>query len=146
MNNVFYSASTGGFYTAEIHGDNIPAGAVEITQQEHAALLAGQAAGRHISADAKGCPVLIDPPPTDSVVPRIVTMRQARLALLGAGLLQQVDQAISALPEPQQSAARIEWDYSSEVHRDRAFVQQLGQALGLSEEQLDALFIQAAAL
>lgn len=78
--------------------------------------------------------------------PRIVTMRQARLALLGAGLLQQVDQAISALPEPQQSAARIEWDYSSEVHRDRAFVQQLGQALGLSDEQLDALFIQAAAL
>lgn len=73
-------------------------------------------------------------------------MRQARLALLGAGLLQQVDQAISALPEPQQSAARIEWDYSSEVHRDRAFVQQLGQALGLSDEQLDALFIQAAAL
>ncbi len=78
--------------------------------------------------------------------PRIVTMRQARLALLGAGLLQQVDLAIDALPEPQRSAARIEWDYSSEVHRDRAFVQQLGQALGLSDEQLDALFIQAAAL
>lgn len=79
-------------------------------------------------------------------VPQVVTMRQARLALLGAGLLQQVDQAINVLPEPQQSAARIEWDYSSEVHRDRDFVQQLGQALGLSDEQLDALFIQAAAL
>lgn len=85
-------------------------------------------------------------PPVTLVVPAIVTMRQARLALLGAGLLQQVDLAIDALPEPQRSAARIEWDYSSEVHRDRAFVQQLGQALGLSDEQLDALFIQAAAL
>lgn len=88
----------------------------------------------------------LNPVPTPLVAPKVVTMRQARLALLGAGLLQQVDQAISALPEPQQSAARIEWDYSSEVHRDRAFVQQLGQALGLSDEQLDALFIQAAAL
>lgn len=88
----------------------------------------------------------LSPPPVDAGVPRVVTMRQARLALLGAGLLQQVDLAIDALPEPQRSAARIEWDYSSEVHRDRAFVQQLGHALGLSDEQLDALFIQAAAL
>ncbi|MGC4366496.1 hypothetical protein [Hydrogenophaga sp. R2] len=78
--------------------------------------------------------------------PRVVTMRQARRALLEAGLLQQVDLAIDALPEPQRSAVRIDWEYSSEVHRDRAFVQQLGQALGLSDEQLDALFIQAAAL
>jgi len=87
-----------------------------------------------------------DPNASSDAAPAVVTMRQARLALLGAGLLQQVDLAIDALPEPQRSAARIEWDYSSEVHRDRAFVQQLGQALGLSDEQLDALFIQAAAL
>lgn len=88
----------------------------------------------------------LSPMPVPSAAPKIVTMRQARLALLAAGLLHQVDLAIDALPEPQRSAARIEWDYSSEVHRDRAFVQQLGQALGLSDEQLDALFIQAAAL
>lgn len=89
------------------------------------------------------------PEPADPVVPavpQIVTMRQARLALLGAGLLAQVDAAIEALPEPQKSAARIEWDYSSEVHRSRAFVQQLGHALGLTDEQLDDLFTQAATL
>lgn len=86
------------------------------------------------------------PPAGPSPVPQVVTMRQARLALLGAGLLAQVDAAIDALPEPQKSAARIEWDYSSEVHRSRAFVQQLGHALGLSDEQLDGLFTQAAAL
>lgn len=89
------------------------------------------------------------PEPADPVVPQVpqvVTMRQARLALLADGRLSQVDAAINALPEPQRSAARIEWDYSSEVHRDRPFVQQLGAALGLSSEQLDLLFIKAAAL
>lgn len=85
-----------------------------------------------------------DPPPP--VVITSVTMRQARLALLGAGLLTQVETAIDALPEPHRSAARIEWDYSSEVHRSRAFVQQLGHALGLTDQQLDDLFTQAATL
>lgn len=85
-------------------------------------------------------------PPVVPQIPQIVTMRQARLALLGAGLLAQVETAIDALPEPHRSAARIEWDYSSEVHRSRAFVQQLGSALGLTDEQLDDLFTQAATL
>ena len=59
---MFYSATTGGFYTAEIHGDNIPADAVEITAEEHAALLDGQSNGKRIVADANGHPVLQDPP------------------------------------------------------------------------------------
>lgn len=79
-------------------------------------------------------------------VPSIVTMRQARLALLAASKLAAVETAINALPEPQRSAARIEWDYSSEVHRNRAFVQTLGAALGLDDAALDELFTQAATL
>lgn len=79
-------------------------------------------------------------------VPQVVTMRQARLALLGAGLLPLVDDAINALPDPPRTAARIEWDYSNEVHRDKPFVQMLGGALGLTGEQLDNLFTQAAQL
>lgn len=104
----------------------LPLGSVPISEEEARAILAAN-----------------QPP---EPVPQIVTMRQARLALLGAGLLSQVDAAIDALPEPQKSAARIEWDYSSEVHRSRPFVQQLGHALGLTDEQLDALFTQAATL
>ena len=59
---MFYSKSTGGFYTREIHGDNIPTDAVEITEAEHAALLEGQAQGKRIVADENGYPVLQDPP------------------------------------------------------------------------------------
>ena len=47
---MFYLKSTGGFYDAEIHGDAIPADAVEITRDEHAALLAGQSTGQRIEA------------------------------------------------------------------------------------------------
>lgn len=79
-------------------------------------------------------------------VPTSVTMRQARLALLGAGLLASVDAAIASLPSPQKEAAQIEWDYSSSVERNRPFVLTLGAAFGLSSAQLDALFIAAAAL
>ena len=84
--------------------------------------------------------------PVAPEVPQIVTMRQARLALFGAGLLSGVEAAIEALPEPQRTAARIEWDYSSEVHRTRPFVQTLAGALNLTPEQLDALVTQAAQL
>lgn len=60
---MFYSASTGGFYAAEIHGDNMPADVVEITAEQHAALIEGQSQGKVILAGEGGRPVLQDPPP-----------------------------------------------------------------------------------
>lgn len=60
---MFYSASTGGFYSREIHGTNMPADVVEITAEEHAALINGQSFGKIIVADAAGRPVIQDPPP-----------------------------------------------------------------------------------
>jgi hypothetical protein len=84
-----------------------------------------------------------DPAPA---VPQAVTMRQARLALLGAGKLAQVDAAIAALTEPTRTAAQIEWEYSNEVQRHNGIVSQLGPALGLTDAQIDALFVAAAAL
>lgn len=61
---MFYSKSTGGFYTREIHGDNIPADAVEITDAEHAALIEGQSQGKRMVANDRGFPIAIDPPTT----------------------------------------------------------------------------------
>ena len=60
---MHYSPSTQGFYLPAIHGDNILADAIEITDAEHQALLAGQSQGKIITADADGNPVLTDPPP-----------------------------------------------------------------------------------
>jgi hypothetical protein len=84
--------------------------------------------------------------PIGNPAPNRVTMRQARLALLGAGLLDDVNASIASLPSPQKEAAQIEWEYSQEVHRDRPFVALLTAAMGLTEQQVDDLFIAAAAL
>ena len=59
---MLYSKTTGGFYDEAIHGDAIPDDAVEITADEHAALLAGQTHGKRIVADANGFPMLADQP------------------------------------------------------------------------------------
>lgn len=93
--------------------------------------------------DAEVPPV---PAPPSPPVPQRVTMRQARLALLGAGLLAGIDAAINGLPSPQKEAARIEWEYSQEVQRHNGFVSVLAPMLGMTEAQTDALFLVAEGL
>ena len=93
----------------------------------------------------------LNPPPVDVPepvvkVPPRVTMRQARLALLAAGKLSEVDAAIAALSSPQREAAKIEWDYSATVDRDSPIVALLGPALDLDQDALDALFTLASDL
>lgn len=90
--------------------------------------------------------VFVPAPPAPPVVPPSVTMRQARLALLGAGLLDDIDAAINALPSPQKEAARIQWEYSQEVQRHHGLVASLAPILGLTEAQTDALFLVAGGL
>ena len=84
------------------------------------------------------------PPPPGP--PTVVRMRQARQALLQAGKLEAVEQAIAALPEPARKAAQIDWEFAAEVQRSWPLVQTLAQALGMTEADLDALFTAAAAL
>ena len=77
----------------------------------------------------------------------VVTMRQARRALLDAGLLDQVDAAIAAIADAtERRQAEIDWEYATTVERLWPWVQTLGAALGLSAEALDALFELAATL
>ena len=76
----------------------------------------------------------------------VVSMRQARLALLQSGLLSSVDDSLNALPEPDKSAALIEWEYATEVRRASPLVESLSAALSLSPEQLDDLFNLASTL
>lgn len=79
-------------------------------------------------------------------MPSIVTMRQARLALLARGLLGSVTTAINSLPSPSKEAATIEWEYATEVHKDKALVQTLVPLLGLTQSDLDDIFQEASVL
>lgn len=84
----------------------------------------------------------INPPPV-VVVPSSVTMRQARLALLGEGLLDFVEDAIASLPEDIGRAARIEWEFATHVHRSNKLIGAVTAQLGMSEQEVDDLFITA---
>lgn len=79
-------------------------------------------------------------------VPYIVTRRQAKLALHDAGLLPSVEPALQALSEPQKTTAIIEWEDAIEFQRDHTLITALASSLGLTEEQVDNLFIQASKL
>ncbi len=88
---------------------------------------------------------LVDAPPAP--VPQSVEMAQARLALLYAGLLPQVDVAIDSIPDAtQREAARVQWEYRTEVRRNSELVIELGTRLGLTDEQIDDLFRSAVML
>ena len=85
---------------------------------------------------------LAAPAPDPTPGPQVVTMRQARIALLAAGLLPTVTAAVAQADE----VARIEWEYAQEVRRDWPTLLALQGAVGLSDEQLDALFLAASEL
>lgn len=74
--------------------------------------------------------------------PVLVTPRQARLALLEAGLLDQVQAAVTAAG----GATQIAWEYATVLDRNDALIVSIGTALDLSPSQIDALFTQAATL
>ena len=74
-------------------------------------------------------------------VPQQVTMRQARLALLGAGLLDDVEVVIAAAGR----AAQLEWEYASVVDRSNLAVAAVQQQ-GMTDAQIDDLFREAAKL
>jgi hypothetical protein len=67
----FFSAQTGGFYDLGIHGNNMPADAVEITDTLHTELLYGQSNGKVIAPDKDGMPILQDPPPPPPPDPKL---------------------------------------------------------------------------
>lgn len=79
----------------------------------------------------------------DSNIPTIISMRQAKLALLEQGLLTEVDTAIA---DSTDEALKIEWQYANDVVRDSTTVIALASVLGYTDEQLDVLFVLGATL
>jgi hypothetical protein len=74
---------------------------------------------------------------------KIVTMRQARLALLQLGLLTKVDTAVL---DSTDNALKIEWKYATDVRRDWPSLISVATALGMTSQELDDLFTLAKGL
>jgi len=80
-------------------------------------------------------------------VPQSVTMASARIVLLRAGITDAAVRAqIASMPEPQSAEALIAWEFRATVRRDSDLVAGLGPALGLTDAQIDGMFIAAAVL
>lgn len=84
----------------------------------------------------------VPPAPLPTPVPHVITIRQAKLVLLAAGLLDDVDAAVAQADR----ATQIEWEYATEVNRTWHTLVTLQAALGLSDQQVDDLFIQGSSL
>ena len=85
-------------------------------------------------------------PPPEVIIPQRITARQAQLALLDAGLLDDVDAIIEALPANVRAHVRIEWGRATHVERGSQVMQMVATALGLTAAQVDDLFVAAAGL
>lgn len=77
-----------------------------------------------------------------ATIPTVVSMRQARLYLNGAGLLAAVTSQANAMG----GEAQIVWEYSQEVQRSNPLIASMSAALGWTEDQLDQMFIDASKL
>lgn len=61
-NKIYFSPSNGSFYMTDWHGDNIPEDKVEVSAEEHMALVEARNAGKVIVLNEQGRPVAVDPP------------------------------------------------------------------------------------
>lgn len=90
---MFYSKTTNGFYSKEIHGDRMPKDCVEISDTEHAMLLQGQSEGKIIAPNGNGFPVLQDPPEPTNDELKAACKARAKQLLVATDWSQQPDVA-----------------------------------------------------
>lgn len=85
--------------------------------------------------------------PPIPVVPQEVAMWQAQTIMENAGLTAGVNSYIASLPTAtDRNKANAKLLFSSTMHRDDPFLAQASGALGLTSQQIDQMFIDAAAL
>lgn len=82
-------------------------------------------------------------PPVSFAAPVSVSKAQAQMALYNAGLLDQLEAVIAAHPY---RPVRIWYESANEWLRSHPYVSMLAPELGITEEQIDALFVAAARL
>lgn len=131
---MHFSKSTGGFYRSEIHGENMPADAVSISDDVYLQMLNGQAQMKSIVGNSIGKPVL-----KDYLAPPVVltcTAYQIRQALSQLGIRAAVEAAISAGSQELIDA----WEYAAEFRRDNPKIAEMAAALNKSSAEIDAIF------
>ena len=77
------------------------------------------------------------------VIPEQVTRAQGKVALVQAGLFQDVVTYINNLSEPSKTLAQIAFNETNTWQRSSEWLNQIASELSITQEQLDSLFITA---
>lgn len=83
-------------------------------------------------------PMPVEPEP----IPQVVSPRQMKLAMLGAGLLDSVETFVAS----QDKTVQISWEYATEYVRSDPLLNQMAAAFNMTSDQVDDLFRSAATL
>lgn len=75
--------------------------------------------------------------------PLEVALWKLRFVLSQMNLEQAVTNALDSLPEPQRTAANYIWNYGNAIDRHSSTIMFLQQQLGLTDTQVNEIFIQA---
>lgn len=91
-----------------------------------------------------------DPPTPEEIRQHMppLTARQFRLGLVEAGISPStVTTTIAAMPAgPDRDKAQIEWEYATTFNRMHPLIATVGAALGLSDVQIDAMWLASVSL
>ena len=86
------------------------------------------------------------PPAPDPIVPQVIPMNKALKQLVISGIYEQAATLVATAPGIEGELLRIDWARADGMRRDAPIVLALGAQLGLTESQIDAMFIAANAL
>lgn len=150
---MYYSQTTGGFYSKEIHGSNIPSDALEITDDVYTALLEGQSRGLLIQADHTGMPELGTPAPLPVNIEANIASRRYAAETAGItvnGMRLPTDRDSQALVTGAALAAVIDPAYSCQWKTVEGFItlgaQQIIALASAMRAHVQACFDREAAL
>ena len=86
--------------------------------------------------------ITIDESKLQPTVPAVVSRAKGKVVLIQAGLWQSVLDYVAAIPDPAQRAiAEVALHDTQEWRRDSPFMTAISSALGVTEEQMDQLFV-----
>jgi len=133
--------SFSGWRVAEVHETGFPVAAPFFWLE-----VAEVPANLHLTYyDPQTQSLAVHTPPEPSTAERrakmVVTPLQARRALRAAGLLD----AVEAWVAQQDDDAQDAWEYALQIERNNPMIAGAGAALGMTDAQIDALFVAAAA-
>lgn len=127
-------------------------GGIEISEQQYQEALAGMLDGKEVTIDGGflvDFPPEPEPTPEDAgpLVPSQVSRAQGKAALIQAGMWQAVLNHVAGIEDATRRAlADVALNDTQFWQRSSPFLNDAAVAIGLSNEQLDDIFIAAAAI